>query len=238
MSDAQPVNQAAIESFVKYFSDQLRLIGALPNHHYRKTLFVAVLDTLSRAAVPHLKDKNRERFLGFVEGWSDWQEAGRVSLPQLAGNLATLPAFRDGRLAAEVRRRLEQWKIGEIYHASKDPVKDDLGAFAASDDERRLVDGHTHLSLLWVYRNVLVHEFREPGYDMGVLGDDPSPYYMNMDDENGVPRWELAYPTTFFAALCDRALANLKRHLEAKDLDPYAFYEFGSIWRRAVLKSK
>ncbi len=142
-----------------------------------------------------------------------------MSLPQLAGNLATLPAFRDGRLAAEVRRRLEQWKIGEIYHASKDPVKEDLGAFAASDDERRLVDGHTHLSLLWVYRNVLVHEFREPGYDMGVLGDDPSPYYMNMDDENGVPRWELAYPTTFFAAISSSLPSSVRERRRSSSVD-------------------
>lgn len=229
--------RAAIESFVSYFTDQLRTIGDLKSHHYRKTLYVAVLDTLSRAAVPHLKNKNRERFLGFVEGWGDWPEAGRVSLPQLARHLGERPEFAKGRLAEEVRRRLHEWKDGYIYHASDDPPKDDLIGLAASAAERTLVEGHTHLSLLWVYRNMLVHESREPGYDMGVLGEDPSPYYMSMENERGVSRWELTYPTTFFVALAERGLANLRKHLEAEDLDPYTFYEFGSIWKRVVSKA-
>jgi len=238
MSELGRVNQAAIESFTKYFADQLRLIRTLENHHYRKTLFVAVLDTLSRAAVPHLKDKNRERFLGLVEGWGDWPEVGRVSLPQLAGNLADHPEVANSRFAAEVRRQLQEWKDGRIYHASDDPSKEELLKITENANERKLVEAHTHLNLLWIYRNMLVHEFREPGYDMGVLGDDLSPYYMAMEDEEGVRRWELAYQTTFFVALCDRTLANLKTHLEAKDLDPYAFYEFGSIWKRVSLKRR
>ncbi len=224
MSDAPSAKGPAIDNFAVYFAEQLRLIGEVPNHHYRKTLLVAVLDTLSRAAVPHLKDKNRERFLGFVEGWGDWPETTRVSLPQLAANLTAHPKLAGGHLSDEVRRRLQEWKEGHIYHANDDPKKD--------------VEGHTHLSLLWTYRNMLVHEFREPGYDMGVLGDDPSPYYMNMEDERGVSRWELAYPTNFFVALAERALANLRKHLEAKDLDPYTFYEFGSTWKRVVLKHR
>jgi hypothetical protein len=79
---------------------------------------------------------------------------------------------------------------------------------------------------------MLVHEFREPGYNMGVLGNDASPYYVRMEDERSLSRWELAYPTTFFVTLAERAVANLRKHLEAKDLDPYTFYEFGSTWRR------
>jgi len=229
-------NQAAVETFVKYFADQLRLIGEVTHHQYRKTLFVGVVDTLSRAGVPELKDRNKERFIRFVERFAEWAEAGRVSMPQLAGNLAEQADLVHGRLAEEVDRRLTGWKDGHIYHASDDPLKDEILAFAVNDAERRLVEAHTHLSLLWVYRNMLVHEFREPGYDMGVLGDDPSPYYMGMDDEEGLFRWELAYPTTFFAALAERALVNLKRHLEANDLDPYSFYEFGSIWKRMALK--
>jgi len=228
------INQWAIERYHRYFADQLQLIRSIRNHHYQKTLFVAVLDTFSRAAVPEKKSKNRERFVDFVQGWGGWPEAGRVSLPQLAGNLAGHPALADGRLAAAVQRRLDQWQPGRIYRATEDPPKDELAGFLSSKEEQQLLDGHTHLSLLWAYRNVLVHEFREPGYDMGVLGDDATPYYMSMDDERGDNRWELAYPTNFFIALCERSLVNLKRHFERHGLDPYAFYEFGSTWKRST----
>ena len=234
MSGMKGTNEAAVDRFVGYFADQLQRIESIESHHYRKTLFVAVIDTLSRAAIPQLKDKNRDRFLGFVDGWGDWPERGRVSLPQLIGNLEREKVFAKGRLGKEVSQRLGVWQDGRIYHAADDPAKEELLECAADERERQLVERHTHLSLLWVYRNVLVHEFREPGYDMGVLGDDPDPYYM-MHGEEGASRWELAYPTTFFAALAMRALANLKKHLEANDLDPYAFYEFGSIWKQIGL---
>lgn len=57
--------------------------------------------------------------------------------------------------------------------------------------------------------------------------------------ETGIlSQWQLAYPTTFFVGLAERALANLRKHLEAKDLDPYTFYEFGSTWKRVVLNHR
>jgi hypothetical protein len=238
MPDLRSMNRPAIDMFVAYFAGQLREIGEVPNHLHRKTLLVAVLDTLSRAAVPHLKDKNRERFLGFIEGWGDWPEGARVSLRQLDGNLTKHPELAGKRLRHEVSRRLKEWTdgylCGRIYRASDEPPKDELISFAASDEERRLVEDHTHLSLLWIYRNMLVHEFREPGDDMGVLGKDPSPYYMSWEDTT----WALAYPTPLLTVLAERALANLKKHLEAKDLDPDTFYEFGSIWKRVVPKRR
>ena len=137
MGNAKPVNQAAIYTFNKYFADNLRLIGEVANHLYRKILFVGVLDTLSRAALPELKDKNRERFLGFVEGCGDWPDQGRVSLPQLAGNLERVPHLRAAGLAVEIRRRLEEeWDEGRIYHASDDPPKDELMGFATTPEEQ------------------------------------------------------------------------------------------------------
>jgi hypothetical protein len=45
------VKQPTIETMANYFTDLLRPIGALLIRPYRKTLFVAVLDTQSRAAV-------------------------------------------------------------------------------------------------------------------------------------------------------------------------------------------
>jgi len=89
-----------------------------------------------------------------------------------------------------------------------------------------------HAELFYVYRNHLVHEFREPGYGMEFDKKDTTPHYMNQDDGAGNQRWELCYPTGFFTQLVTNTLANLRNHLERNDLDPYSFYEFGSIWER------
>jgi hypothetical protein len=63
------------------------------------------------------------------------------------------------------------------------PLGGKLLQFAHSADERTLVDGRTHLSLLWAHRNMFAHEFREPAYDMGVLGDDPTSDSITMENE-------------------------------------------------------
>jgi hypothetical protein len=59
---------------------------------------------------------------------------------------------------------------------------------------------------------------------------------MVMGESRRDARWELAYPTTFFASLTARTPRNLKTYLESNDLDPYAFSEFGTIWKRVALK--
>lgn len=109
---------------------------------------------------------------------------------------------------------------------------DELLPFVETPKDDELLRGRRHVELLYSYRNHLVHEFREPGYDRGVLGDDVTPYYMGMITKQGNGVWELAYPTNFFAWVTERALANLRTYLEVNHLDPYAFYRFGSPWRR------
>lgn len=104
--------------------------------------------------------------------------------------------------------------------------------FAATSAEEQALTSNQHIYLLYEYRNALVHEFREPGYDFGNLGDDPTPYYMDIQNEQGAHHWDLGYPAPFFALLAERALLNLKAHCEKNGIDPYTAYEFGSRWRR------
>jgi hypothetical protein len=64
----------------------------------------------------------------------------------------------------------------------------------------------------------------------GQLDDDPTPYYMNMQNNRGHDQWELAYPVNFFACLAHTALADLRAYLEKHQLNPYEAYKFGSHW--------
>lgn len=202
---------------------------AVKERLYRKILIVVMLDTLARAWDP--SGGNKERFIRLVNEHADWPDSQRVSLPQLLLVLQAIPTRPDSELVREVQRRLSGWQYGRIYRLDMDALASALEPLAGSDDERRLITNSRHADLLYTYRNHLVHEFREPGYAMEISDNDSTPYYHGMTTEQGHDSWELVYPIGFFLRIGSCCLANLKRHLEENDLDPYSSYEFGSIWR-------
>lgn len=158
-------NAAAIENYCGYFEKQIRQILSLPDPMYRKTLTVILLDTLARGRVPNATT-NHSRFVEFVKTSCDWREATRVSLVQLAPALMADPKTSGGDLMREVEARLAKLEIGRVYRIDVDPDLSDLRKYVkAAAEEERLLKQHQHIELLYIYRNVLVHEFREPGYD-------------------------------------------------------------------------
>ena len=122
---------------------------------------------------------------------------------------------------------------------SADPSTETIQDLAADEQERKLIRDSTHLNLLYAYRNHLIHEFREPGRGMEMDQRDTSPYYHRMThlSSNGsdeTETWELVYPLGFFVTLAESCLLKLKQHLLKNDLDPYSFYEFGTVWQIRV----
>ena len=57
-----------------------------------------------------------------------------------------------------------------------DPLISDIEQLAATVEEKKLLRESTHSSLLYLYRNHLVHEFREPGHGMEMDQRDTLPY--------------------------------------------------------------
>jgi hypothetical protein len=222
--------QHHIDGFIDYFERQAKAIHAVSDTMHRKLLTVAMLDTLSITRFPGIPG-NYKRFVTAIRALCDWKEADRLSLGQLVFALDDDPTLARSGLGREVSRRIGMWDSGQVIRIANDPEVSALAQFARTSAERKLLNAHQHVSLLYVYRCSLVHEFREPGYDMGILDDDPTPYYMGMDDELGRFRWELVYPNNFFVYVVDRALANLRAYLEANAVNPYDAYEFGSRWR-------
>ncbi len=66
---------------------------------------------------------------------------------------------------------------------------------------------------------------------------DTEPYYHGMTHLDHAGRevnesWERVYPLGFFKVLAETCLQNLKAYLEQNALNPYSFYEFGTLWKR------
>lgn len=220
-----------INQYCQYFQEQLEAISSIDRHMHQKILIVSILDTWARVRVPKL-DGNRKRFTCLIRERTGWSDHNRVSMPLLNLSLESFSKSKAERLKREVQSKLINFKYGHITNMNEvDPVISDIIDFAETDDERKLVEDTEHVNLLYTYRNHLVHEFNEPGHGFSITNNF-SPYYHGMGTLDGNNSIELVYPQAFFMKIAKDTLANLEIYLKANSLDPYAFYEFGTFWRK------
>jgi hypothetical protein len=214
-----------IDQYISYFRVQLAEIVCVPQLLHRKILYVAVLDTLSRAAFQQLQG-HHERNVTFLDTCSKWSDKDRVSALQLKLILDN-KGMTSGTLYANVSARVSKWVEGNIIRPNREPMIDEVRHLATSA-EQPLVTGTRYAELLYTHRNHLVHEFRAPGHDFELSDDPTNPYYYSMA---GSP-WELVFPRVFMHNLCESSLEGLKEHLIRSNLNPYDAYHFGTLWRR------
>lgn len=227
-------NKKAIDRYHEYFEKQFAQISSIENPFYRKILLVVILDTLARAKPPQVKG-NRDRFVQLITTCTDWKDHDRVSLPQLSLHLT---ATTSAQLSNKVNLLHSNWGLGQKYMLDRDPWTSELQSLAKTDVDRALIENCRHINLLYDYRCHLVHEFRQPGQGEEFNHDDNLPYYFNLnlchpDLTSNAPKEsrELVYPLGFFIDLAIASLKNLREYLYQNDLDPYSFYEFGTIWK-------
>ena len=193
---------------------------------YTKILYVILLDTLSVAAAPALANRNRERFLNLIRSCAAWPEASRVSAPQLKLSLE-VRKLNAGVLYEYAASTVIKWPEGRILYGSEcDPTEEDLQPHIISQTESKVVSDSRYDSLLYVYRNSLLHEFREPGYGMD-FRDDIQPYYHSVMNQP----WQLVFSAEFLRHLCFGAIWAVNDLLLRERRNPYDDYPFGSWWR-------
>ncbi len=231
----------AIARFVDHFSRHVEagraLVDSDGSDQYRKLLYVAVLDALSRAAYPEIK-KNGQRFLSFIRDFSDWRHHHRISLPHLAVLLESYqePAFVP--LHSFVRDQLQSWQWGdEIVSISRDPDWNTVAELWPTSCESKPWQQLEHASLLYRYRNSLVHELRTPSSAEPVQLPAPEAIYVSTGAEDALeefqPRrrwWSLSYPARFFESLCSNSLTQLQAHLIAEARNPYDVFRDADYW--------
>ena len=197
-----------IEQFCSYFRRQLEVISqldvdwnSLPGsaiedyqvRFYRKTLLVVGLDTLAgirfpKSKYPVLARQNRERFTRFVKEFACWFDGDRVSLPFLKDNLSQRHLVQ-GTLGSHVTNKLSQFSVeagGHLEVSQIDEPSEPLLNLAQAEQEEEAIVECQHYSLLYRYRNYLVHQSREPGTSMEVNSLHSEPYYHGYVDD---PRW-------------------------------------------------
>ncbi len=235
-----------IDRYITHFRGVLAEIKTLQTKYaalYREVLYVAVLDALSKSAMPH-RESNRDRFTSFLQRFCKWPDGERVSLPHLMA-LVTInpdPAFEKLRLWTIGKHKSMSAHNGGLTPISDDPTFEEVKQRWPGSPEHRTpigdvtLDALTHYRLFYTYRNMLVHELRRPGRGMD-FADAISPYYHGLGDlDEGFKiqarSIELVYPWRFLDQMCDTALDELKVYFEKNSLDPYDSFVFGTYWIR------
>lgn len=234
-----------IQRFCSYFSRQLIVIRALtlnnnqlegtgPADHkirsYQKILIVTALDALAgirfpKDTYPELHMKNRKRFIRFISEYSSWDNGVLISIPFLYDRLCEIDA-KDENLAKFLREKLDRYnpQDGIVYPSDKiDQHPDLLLPLANSKKEKKAIWSNQHYSLLYGYRNFLVHGSREPGHAMeGIRNGEDSAYYHGYINENS---WFLCYPSEMFFSLIEDSIENLKTYFTEQIINPFEFVE-------------
>ncbi|MCY4612102.1 MAG: hypothetical protein OXB94_00545 [Nitrospira sp.] len=220
-----------IDKYIAFFRDKTTEIGRLEVLPiYRKILYFVEIDTLSLAAFPSEKKDHKTRVMKFLDKCSNWSERNRVSAIQLKYSLKA-KGKNSGPLFKISNDRINE--CGTRIDASEDLTFEEVQSRASSDD-LKIVDQVRYDKLFYKYRNILIHEFREPGKYAIPSVDDLSPFSKEVEDAStGEKTWELVFPVKFLKRLCERSIDGLEKYLIENNQDPYESYERGPLWLRS-----
>jgi hypothetical protein len=214
-----------IRRFIDHFRDEVAAIGNIASPLHRGILLAIALDPLARAAYgPGL---NRDRFTRLIRELSGWSECERISLPQLQQRLRAARRSRN-RLYRDASKRLNDWGGSLRIDLLRSPVAAELLPLAQAN-EAKLIAECRYSELFYIYRNNLVHEFREPGYGWDVSGMSVRPFYMSYLGRE--EQWELTFPIGFLQRLLETTIEGVQTHLLSGKIDPYSQFQFGSTWK-------
>ncbi|MDL1979686.1 MAG: hypothetical protein LWX52_16660 [Deltaproteobacteria bacterium] len=229
-----------LDNFMGFFRRQLEVVNALgctSNRTasitgqedvtlYKKIAYVSLLDCFAslrfhKAAYGQLFRQNNKRFTRFLGECAGWRVGGLISLAFLSDRLPK--ASSDGRLAKHINKKLTNLgnSFGDSVSAEDvDEEPEGLLELASTETEEEAVLYCQHYSIMYRYRNNLVHQARRPGGAAELLGEDQTEalYHTYAGDSTVY----LLYPIGLFKRLCMSSLENLGRYLTENKLDPHS----------------
>lgn len=219
-----------------------------------KILFCSLLDSLSKCAYPDIKN-NKKRFTETITRHSKWKESDNVSLLHFVRAFEIVENISNEFSALQDEVNILFYKnfkpstngISDHILTDIDPIYSDI-----EDKWPKNVNGNKidlgivtleklqHKSLLWLYRNSLVHEYRIPGGGMEPISHlRDKPYYQEIFTFVGCEiknlqiehkNFELHYPISFFKQICEDCLHSIAGEYREKNTSPFEIYSEGEYW--------
>lgn len=220
-----------ISEFITYFRRQNEAIALITPRIFRKILYLVEIDTLSRAAFQTVLG-NRKRVVQFLDTCSHWNDRDRISAVQLKFALEE-NGIHSGQLYNFISSRINSWTYGRIIRPNNDLTLGEVQNLAASN-EIKYVNDVRYAELLYIYRNHLLHESREPGQAREIGAHHTEPYYIGMENpDTRQDSLELVFPVQFIQGLCEGCVNGLEKYLINNNLNPFDAFKFEVMWRRS-----
>jgi hypothetical protein len=227
-----------LENFVSFFYRQIDIVSTLSSISieettkserknidlFKKIAYVSLLDCFAglrfnRTTHGQLSRHNNKRFTRFLEEYADWKVGKLISLVFLSDRLAKVSS--DGKLVKHVNQKLGNLgnSFGDTVCADNiDEAPEALLSLTSTEAEEEAILHCQHYSIIYRYRNNLVHQARRAGGAIESIGEDQAEacYYAYPSDST----MHLLYPTALFRRLCINSFENLWRYMEKNKLDP------------------
>ncbi len=230
--------EKSIDKYINHFREHLNNLKSIEASEFtninKQIISMSLIDALSISVYPNQRS-NRKRVTRFVRKFFDWPEGDLISTTHLLAALNMSPEPCYAQLRNTVREKVMSWEYGSLKEIAEDYAPQEIdkllkqGGAQAGRIGRYNIRRFAHESLLYEYRNGLVHECRRIGYGTD-FAEGEKPHYhgmMKSPDEN---TWELVYPMKFIFRMCEECIENLMNYLHQEKIDPYNSYKFGSNW--------
>lgn len=240
----------SIDRFEENFQEYLREIGLISGPgvtlHFRQILYLSVLDSLSKIALPKER-RNNLRVTTFLKQYSEWKDCDRISLPHLVRLLEITADHILEPLRIFASTHISNWVPGSVISLNRSPSieeihrisPDNFKGFQIGNGKCFELKHLTYVCLFYNHRNSLIHEFK----GLGLLSNMPEvamsrnePYYTylpNNISKDGIIEggsWELIYPIEFYERITIKCLANLCAYLLQNEIDPYLIRTSHTYW--------
>ncbi|MFC1552308.1 hypothetical protein ACFL6P_07045 [Candidatus Latescibacterota bacterium] len=224
-----------IDQLCEYFQNQLIAIGqlSLPGSddehlsHYKKTLLLTLIDCMAGIRFKGEIKDNKKRFTRFVKEYGGWSDGILISTPFMVSTLKEKEL--EGPLLEKVSNRLNSFDPdagNSITLGGIDFPPEELKPLVTCEEEKETIDYAQHFTLLYRYRNSLVHEFRKPGNGMEVFSDGSPCYHSYIGDDS----YYLVYPMELFEEITKSAINGIETYFISLQEDPYDRVESTFRW--------
>jgi hypothetical protein len=227
-----------IDRFINFFLERLSDIENMQigyhDHIYKALLCHSLIDTLSK--IPHPKMSNMKRYTSFVKEFASWKNGSRISYFHLYKFLS--------RIKGDVFPKLHdfiynyKWnKSTPYFPLENDPEFDEVAKLWPKEKGKFIsinkvnIYKFQHFFLLYSSRNLVIHELMatSQGHEL----EEKEPYYYETRDEKG-SEWRLYYPPIFLITLARTCVQSLKLYLYSNDINPYSYFDYGSMILREL----
>ncbi|MGO3423307.1 MAG: hypothetical protein ACTIMZ_12760 [Pseudoalteromonas distincta] len=219
---------------------------------HSKILSCSIFDAISKSIFPEISS-NCQRFTALVRLCENWPESQKVSLLHLVRLLEITPNLPSStnELKIYATQQFEsKFPNSNSIMSNNKAISSDVEIEAIlelwpTQNGKPIKIGKVlphqlkHEYLLWLYRNSVVHEYRNPGrgVELGLYVPEYA-FYQEMATVSKIDEkefkftslWELVYPYRFFINLCKEALDVVSLLHNKNKTSPFQAYSEGTFW--------